>query len=97
MRLLILLSVVAITSLAPATSQDILACEMSCGSLNITFPFGSREGCYYNANFQIICDRSSREPYITFPLNKCLHFFYSVDINECEVPNHGCVHKCRYL
>ncbi|KAL8218506.1 hypothetical protein R6Q57_021879 [Mikania cordata] len=48
--------------LVPANSQDGPECETSCGNVDITFPFGSREGCYYSSDFLVACDRSSPNP-----------------------------------
>ncbi|XP_076882615.1 wall-associated receptor kinase 2-like [Bidens hawaiensis] len=66
MHLILLLSVVAIASLGLASSQDRLDCEYSCGNVSITYPFGSREGCYYSPDFLITCDQSSAGEPIPF-------------------------------
>ncbi|KAF5795421.1 putative protein kinase RLK-Pelle-WAK family [Helianthus annuus] len=62
MHLKTLLVVTAIAALGTASAQKGPACESSCGNVNITFPFGSGEGCYYSSDFLVTCDRSSREP-----------------------------------
>ncbi|MFS7961728.1 putative wall-associated receptor kinase, galacturonan-binding domain-containing protein [Helianthus anomalus] len=66
MHLKILLAIVA---LGVASAQERPACESSCGNLNITFPFGTGEGCYYSSDFLVTCDRSSGEPIPYFGKN----------------------------
>ncbi|KAI3778652.1 hypothetical protein L2E82_08034 [Cichorium intybus] len=61
MHLQILFALVAMIALGAASAQEPY-CESSCGNVNITFPFGSGEGCYYSSDFLVTCDRSSVVP-----------------------------------
>ncbi|KAL4575574.1 hypothetical protein LXL04_022422 [Taraxacum kok-saghyz] len=62
MHLQILAAVmVAVAALVTGTAQQ-KTCERSCGNVNITFPFGSGEGCYYSPDFNVTCTQSSDEP-----------------------------------
>ena len=36
--------------------------DQTCGSLNISYPFGTRAGCYKNEDFLITCNRISSPP-----------------------------------
>nr|GEV78510.1 putative wall-associated receptor kinase-like 16 [Tanacetum cinerariifolium] len=66
MKFQLLLSIVAIAALRIASAQEGPICEYSCGNVNITFPFGSGEGCYYSSDFLVSCDRSSYPPIAYF-------------------------------
>ncbi|KAJ0662719.1 putative protein kinase RLK-Pelle-WAK family [Helianthus annuus] len=66
MCLLLLLLVVAMSSLWLASSQNGLGCESSCGNATIAYPFGSREGCYYSPDFLVTCGQSSTGEPIPF-------------------------------
>jgi len=47
---------------ATAASQPNLSCNNTCGNLTIPYPFGTREGCYLNPFFLIVCNYSSGTP-----------------------------------
>lgn len=66
MDLKILVAVVVMASLGASSAQEEPYCESSCGDVNITFPFGSREGCYHSPDFLVTCNRSSHTPIAFF-------------------------------
>ncbi|GAY65041.1 hypothetical protein CUMW_238190 [Citrus unshiu] len=41
-------------------SKDL--CQYDCGNATIRYPFGIREGCYFDKSFEVICDYSSGSP-----------------------------------
>ncbi|KAF5795423.1 putative protein kinase RLK-Pelle-WAK family [Helianthus annuus] len=79
MHLKILLAIVA---LGVASAQD---CESSCGNVNITFPFGTGEGCYYSSDFLVTCDRSSGEPMPYFGKNTTDIVISNMSASKSEV------------
>ncbi|CAL5384739.1 unnamed protein product [Camellia sinensis] len=46
----------ATVAVAAETSSG---CPTSCGAINITYPFGTKEGCYMEEHFHVFCDHSS--------------------------------------
>ncbi|GMP46683.1 hypothetical protein CsSME_00014738 [Camellia sinensis var. sinensis] len=42
-----------------AAAETSFGCPTSCGAINITYPFGTKEGCYMEEHFQVFCDHSS--------------------------------------
>ncbi|GKU98415.1 hypothetical protein SLEP1_g11425 [Rubroshorea leprosula] len=44
---------------APIAKPD---CQDKCGDVSIPYPFGTREGCYYNEDFLISCNDTSSPP-----------------------------------
>ncbi|KAI3816410.1 hypothetical protein L1987_16104 [Smallanthus sonchifolius] len=62
MHLQTILALLIISNLGPASAQKGSHCESSCGNVTIHFPFGSEEGCYYNQQFLLSCNRSVDEP-----------------------------------
>ncbi|KAF3965363.1 hypothetical protein CMV_010444 [Castanea mollissima] len=51
---------------ATAASQPNSNCMQNCGSLNIPYPFGTREGCYLEESFLIICNDTHFNPPMPF-------------------------------
>ncbi|ESW09487.1 hypothetical protein PHAVU_009G131600 [Phaseolus vulgaris] len=46
-----------------AASQTIRpSCQHKCGTVNIPYPFGTREDCYLNSNFYVACNTSHKPP-----------------------------------
>ncbi|KAL7263014.1 hypothetical protein ACSBR1_001226 [Camellia fascicularis] len=42
-----------------AAAETSSSCPTSCGAINITYPFGTKEGCYMEEHFHVFCDHSS--------------------------------------
>ncbi|KAK1416329.1 hypothetical protein QVD17_32118 [Tagetes erecta] len=72
-------------ALVITSAQEVPACETSCGDVPITFPFGSREGCYYSSDFLVTCDRSSGEPVPFFGRNTTDIEISNMSTSESEV------------
>ncbi|KAL4596091.1 hypothetical protein ACB092_12G139500 [Castanea dentata] len=47
------------TNALPLAKDD---CEDHCGNVSIPFPFGTREGCYFNDSFLITCNHTYNPP-----------------------------------
>ncbi|KAM3681862.1 hypothetical protein ACJW31_12G030600 [Castanea mollissima] len=57
-QLLLLLGLIILA--ATEASQPNSNCEMSCGSVSIPYPFGTKEGCYHDESFLITCNKTER-------------------------------------
>ncbi|GKU98435.1 hypothetical protein SLEP1_g11445 [Rubroshorea leprosula] len=55
-------------------------CPDRCGNVEIPYPFGTREGCYYNEDFLISCDDTFRPP---------LAFLWNSNINVTNITLEG--------
>ncbi|THG21028.1 hypothetical protein TEA_015126 [Camellia sinensis var. sinensis] len=42
-----------------AAAETSSGCPTSCGAINITYPFGTKKGCYMEEHFHVFCDHSS--------------------------------------
>ncbi|KAL7263040.1 hypothetical protein ACSBR1_001252 [Camellia fascicularis] len=51
-------AVLAVATVA-AAAETSSGCPTSCGTINITYPFGTKEGCYIEEHFHVFCDHSS--------------------------------------
>ncbi|KAK9063848.1 hypothetical protein SSX86_017720 [Deinandra increscens subsp. villosa] len=85
--MLLKILVLAIAAMGAASAQsDRRNCESSCGNLNITYPFGSGEGCYYSPYFLVTCDRSSGgEPVLFFGENTTNIVISNMSTSKSEV------------
>ncbi|KAK7818120.1 wall-associated receptor kinase 1 [Quercus suber] len=93
---------------ATAASQPNSNCIQNCGSLNIPYPFGTKEGCYLEESFLIICNDTHFNPPMPFlgygdlqVLNISLDGELRVStfvahINECENSN-PCDKECHNI
>ncbi|KAJ4718215.1 putative Kinase [Melia azedarach] len=57
--ILILLQIILL--LSPIKASD-PSCNRTCGDAYFYYPFGIGEGCYFDKNFEVICDNSSGSP-----------------------------------
>ncbi|KAJ4718219.1 putative Kinase [Melia azedarach] len=57
--ILILLQIILLLSPIKASEPS---CNRSCGDAYFDYPFGIGEGCYFDKNFEVICDNSSGSP-----------------------------------
>ncbi|KAK8692741.1 hypothetical protein V6N13_070348 [Hibiscus sabdariffa] len=68
LNILLLLAVAATVTVAVTRDQELAknGCPSRCGNLSIPYPFGTKEGCFLNQNFQIDCKESgnSSEAYL---------------------------------
>ncbi|KAK1416330.1 hypothetical protein QVD17_32119 [Tagetes erecta] len=81
----VMFCVICMSALVITSAQEVPACETSCGDVPITFPFGSREGCYYSSDFLVTCDRSSGEPVPFFGRNTTDIEISNMSTSESEV------------
>ncbi|KAF2291297.1 hypothetical protein GH714_022335 [Hevea brasiliensis] len=58
-KLLFLFAAMLAAVAAPASAQTLPGCPNQCGNLSISFPFGTKEGCYLNEDFLITCNASN--------------------------------------
>ncbi|KAJ9146239.1 hypothetical protein P3X46_028529 [Hevea brasiliensis] len=58
-KLLFLFAAMLAAVAAPASAQTLPGCPNQCGNLSISFPFGTKEGCYLNEDFLITCNTSN--------------------------------------
>ncbi|KAH7547553.1 hypothetical protein FEM48_Zijuj01G0322100 [Ziziphus jujuba var. spinosa] len=79
-----------------ATSQTKPGCSESCGSVNIPFPFGTTEGCYFDESFLLNCNHSFNPPVLTFPRSNISILNISIPEGELKVAgpvSHDCYNE----
>uniref|UniRef100_A0A0A0KCX3 Wall-associated receptor kinase galacturonan-binding domain-containing protein n=1 Tax=Cucumis sativus TaxID=3659 RepID=A0A0A0KCX3_CUCSA len=54
--------IILLSTLASAASQAKPDCDEWCGDLRIPYPFGVKQGCYFNQAFLITCDKAFNPP-----------------------------------
>ncbi|GLT84903.1 hypothetical protein SLE2022_031130 [Rubroshorea leprosula] len=63
-------------------------CPDMCGNVSIPYPFGTREGCYYNEDFLISCNDTFSPP---------LAFLRHGNINVTNITLEGRVHTTQFI
>ncbi|GKU98425.1 hypothetical protein SLEP1_g11435 [Rubroshorea leprosula] len=63
-------------------------CPDRCGNVSIPYPFGTREGCYYNEDFLISCNDTFSPP---------LAFLYNSTINVINITLEAKVHIMKFI
>ncbi|KAL4362554.1 hypothetical protein GQ457_04G038460 [Hibiscus cannabinus] len=60
LNIIVLLAMAATVTVAVTRDQELAknGCPSRCGNLSIPYPFGTKEGCFLNQNFQIYCKES---------------------------------------
>ncbi|GLT84917.1 hypothetical protein SLE2022_031250 [Rubroshorea leprosula] len=73
-----------VAELAPIAN----GCPDRCGNVKIPYPFGTREGCYYNEDFLISCNNTFSPP---------LAFLDHSNINVTDISLEGRVQIMKYI
>ncbi|KAF4346705.1 hypothetical protein G4B88_027828 [Cannabis sativa] len=72
-------------------------CPETCGSVKIPYPFGTKQGCYYNKNFLLNCKQTnpSHSPKLFFP-NSTFSTILHISIQPSEILVKGKVSRDCY-
>jgi len=85
LQILVIVAMAALGAAASAQEESQSHCEKSCGSVNITYPFGTGEGCYYSPEFNVTCNRSSSDPTLLLGSSNIVISNIGISTSELEI------------